>query len=340
MDVNTDLAMWSNQLIVSAMIVYAIAMIAYAFDLFGGQELKASETAGGEAKPLSVRRTNRRTATAVLDAPVAAADAAAGSGTGSGRRDGERRVRRAARIGTSLLVLASLLHVAAVLTRALSVMRVPWGNMMEYILTATAITVVVYLVVLTRKDVRYLGTFVAGGVLLCLGLSITVFYTPAAQLIPALQSYWIAIHVPIAILSTALLYISAILAVFQILKARFEDRAPKWLRFTRRLPASDDIERVSYTIAAVGFITWTFTLIAGAIWAEVAWSRYWGWDSKEIWTFVVWVVYAAYLHARATRGWGPTKVAVLNLIGIASVIFNFTVVNVYFNGLHSYSGLE
>lgn len=340
MDVNTDLAMWSNQLIVSAMIVYAIAMIAYAFDLFGGRELKQSEVTSAESKPLSVRRTSRKTATAVLDAPDTATGGSDDAGSDdAASRHGAERARRAARVGTSLLVLAALLHVAAVLTRALSVMRVPWGNMMEYILTATAITVVVYLIVNIRKDVRYLGTFVAGGVLLSLGLSITVFYTPAAQLIPALQSYWIAIHVPIAILSTALLYISAILAVFQILKARYEDRAPKWLRFTKRLPASTDIERVSYTIAAVGFITWTFTLIAGAIWAEVAWSRYWGWDSKEIWTFVVWVVYAAYLHARATRGWGPTKVAVLNLIGIASVIFNFTVVNVYFNGLHSYSGL-
>ena len=241
---------------------------------------------------------------------------------------------RGARIGTSLLVLAGLLHVAAVLTRALSVSRVPWGNMMEYVLTATAITLIVYLVVLTKKDVRYLGTFVSGGVLLCLGLAITVFYTPAAKLIPALDSYWIAIHVPIAILSTSLLYISAILAVFQILKSVHETKDPKWLRFLHRLPSSTDLERLSYTIAAVGFITWTFTLIAGAIWAEVAWSRYWGWDSKEIWTFVVWVIYAAYLHARATRGWGPTKVAVLNLIGIASVIFNFTVVNMYFNGLH------
>ena len=334
MDVNTDLAVWSNQLIISAMIVYAVSMIFYAFDLFGGRELKQTETsATSAAKPSNVRRTNRKSATALLDPPAIDAEADA---TGSGKD----KPRRGARIGTSLLVLAAVLHVAAVLTRALSVMRVPWGNMMEYVLTATAITVLVFLIVTAKKDIRYLGTFVSGGVLLSLGLAITVFYTPAAKLIPALDSYWIAIHVPIAILSTSLLYISAILAVFQILKSVHESKDPKWLRFMHRLPSSIDLERFSYTIAAVGFITWTFTLIAGAIWAEVAWSRYWGWDSKEIWTFVVWVIYAAYLHARATRGWGPTKVAVLNLIGIASVIFNFTVVNVYFNGLHSYSGLD
>lgn len=339
MDVNFDLAMWSNQLIVSAMVVYAVAMIFYAFDLFGGRELKRSEGATASAKPSTVRRTNRRTATALLDRPTAGGDDAGSGSTSTGAEDPKGRARRGARIGTSLLVLAIILHVASVITRTLSVMRVPWGNMMEYVLTATAITVLVYLIVLTRKDIRYLGTFLSGAVLLSLGLAITVFYTPAAQLIPALDSYWIAIHVPIAILSTALLSISAILAVFQILKTVSEDKDPKLLRFMRRLPTSTDLERTSYMLAAVGFITWTFTLIAGAIWAEVAWSRYWGWDTKEIWTFVVWVIYAAYLHARATRGWGPTKVAVLNLIGIASVIFNFTVVNVYFNGLHSYSGL-
>ncbi|WP_166970501.1 c-type cytochrome biogenesis protein CcsB [Brevibacterium atlanticum] len=359
MDVNTDLAMWSNQLIISAMIVYAFAMIFYAFDLFGSRELKTAKTeAVSPAKASSVRRTNRKTATtAVLDRPgddestEEVSDRSstgqsevgkAGSGKAASGKAGSGKAnrRRGARIGTSLLVLAVLLHASAVLTRALSVSRVPWGNMMEYVLTATTITVIVYLVVLTKKDVRYLGTFVSGGVLLCLGLAITVFYTPAAKLIPALDSYWIAIHVPIAILSTSLLYLSAILAVFQILKSVYETKNPKWLRFMHRLPASDDLERSSYTIAAVGFITWTFTLIAGAIWAEVAWSRYWGWDTKEIWTFVVWVIYAAYLHARATRGWSKTKVAVLNIIGIASVIFNFTVVNVYFNGLHSYSGLD
>ena len=196
MDVNTDLAMWSNQLIISAMIVYAVAMIFYAFDLFGKRELKTSESEiTTSAKASTVRRTNRKTATtAVLDRP----------GDDSAAVEPSRRNRhRGARIGTSLLVLAMLLHVGGVLTRALSVARVPWGNMMEYVLTATAITVIVYLVVLTKKDVRYLGTFVSGGVLLCLGLAITVFYTPAAKLIPALDSYWIAIHVPIAILSTS-----------------------------------------------------------------------------------------------------------------------------------------
>ena len=346
MDVNENLAAWSNLLIYSAMAVYALAFIIYSFDLFGGRRLAtrhpAHQTAIArttrKAKP-AVRRTSRRGSTAVLDAPAPPTDEDAAP-TGPTETPSGIARRRMARIGTGLTVLALALHLAAVLTRTLSVMRVPWGNMMEYALTASALITLVYLLVLRWRDVRYLGTFVAGFVLVALGLAITVFYTPAAQLIPALDSYWIVIHVPIAILSTALLAISALLAGFQIVRARTEQRSPgRLLAFMKRLPASSEIEQTSYHLAAVGFITWTFTLIAGAIWAEVAWVRYWGWDTKEIWTFVVWVVYAAYLHARATRGWGPTRVAALNLIGFATVIFNFAVVNVYFSGLHSYSGI-
>lgn len=386
MDVDYELASWSNLLTYSAMAVYAIAFIVYAFDLFGGQRLRSADTAGserqatanargggasgrtagarGEARTSArggVRRTSRGASVAVLDetdATTAEAPAGGGpaddAGTGTGGHGARRasggdaadvldlgpRSRKLARIATALTVLALVLHLGAILTRTLSVMRVPWGNMMEYAMTAAAIAGIVYLVALRFRDMRYLGTFVTGAILVTLGLCITVFYTPAAQLVPALQNYWIYIHVPIAILSTALLSISAAMALFQICKAWSESRtAPRWMAFMQRVPNSGDIEQVSYRIAAVGFITWTFTLIAGAIWAELAWGRPWGWDSKEIWTFVVWVIYAAYLHARATRGWGPTKVAVLNLIGMASLVFNFAIVNVYFDGLHAYSGI-
>ncbi|PMB98953.1 c-type cytochrome biogenesis protein CcsB [Brevibacterium luteolum] len=361
MDVNVTLATWSNLLVYSAMAVYAIAFLLYSSDLFAGRTLASSgkQAASGRASAKAAAkasakvgtpvRTSRNSAVAVLDRENDAETGGTGTGdTGSGGPDEEATTaskaagrRTTARMATALTVLAAGLHVAAVLTRALSVTRVPWGNMMEYALTASALAVLVYIVVLYFADIRYLGTFVAGGALVTLGLCITVFYTPAAQLVPALQSYWIWIHVPIAILSTALLSVSAILAVFQILKARTEQKgtATGLGRMFNRVPASEAVEQLSYRIAAVGFVTWTFTVIAGAIWAEVAWGRPWGWDAKEIWSFVVWVVYAAYLHARATRGWSATQVAVLNIVGFSSLIFNFAIVNVYFDGLHSYSGL-
>lgn len=352
MDVNVTLATWSNLLIYSAMAVYAIAFLLYSNDLFTGRTLAgsgsrttASRTAAKtSAKASAPVRTSRSSAIAVLDREDDGEIGASETGGPDGKANaapGPSGRRTTARMATALTVLACALHTAAVLTRALSVTRVPWGNMMEYALTASALAVLVYIVVLCFADIRYLGTFVAGGVLVTLGLCTTVFYTPAAQLVPALQSYWIWIHVPIAILSTALLSVSAILAIFQILKARTErtDTVTGPGRLLSRVPASEAVEQLSYRIAAVGFVTWTFTVIAGAIWAEVAWGRPWGWDTKEIWSFVVWVVYAAYLHARATRGWSATQVAVLNIVGFSSLIFNFAIVNVYFDGLHSYSGL-
>lgn len=394
MDVNVALAEWSNLLIYSAMAVYAVAFIVYAFDLFGPafagdleteQSLKESRnatTAGtkagraktGSAKSAAEGADSSGRAAAGSRAGGAAATSAAsstglsaGGGASSGaaatatmeadsadrasaanggkKSDGDPNtrtpdLRRWARAGTALTVLAALLHIASVVTRTLAVMRVPWSNMMEYALIASALVVVGYLIFVSIRDVRYLGTFVTLSVLLVLGLCITVFHTPVAQVIPALDNYWIWIHVPIAILSTVLLYLSALVAVVQLLRSRSESKP--WggiLRFVNLLPSSKDLEKVSYRLAAVGFITWTFTLVAGAFWAEIAWGRYWGWDSKEIWTFVVWVVYAAYMHARATRGWTASRVAVLNLVGISTVIFNFAVVNLYFNGLHAYSGV-
>lgn len=340
MDVNVTLATWSNLLIYSAMAVYAIAFLLYSNDLFGGRKLAAEQqTTAARRSAAKAGRPVRtsRSSVAVLDRD----DDDASEEAGPVREAAAPGRRTSARMATSLTVLAAALHVAAVLTRAISVMRVPWGNMMEYALTASALAMLVYIIVLYFSDIRYLGTFVSGGVLITLGLCITVFYTPAAQLVPALQSYWIWIHVPIAILSTALLSVSAILALFQILKARTEKKdltTGLWSMFAR-VPASEVVEQLSYRIAAVGFITWTFTVIAGAIWAEVAWGRPWGWDSKEIWSFVVWVVYAAYLHSRATRGWSATQVAVLNILGFGTLLFNFAIVNVYFDGLHAYSGL-
>lgn len=369
MDVNILWASWSNLLIYSAMAVYAIAFIIYSLDLFGGTKAMDvnAEVVRGSQRTLGSQRTRARARVAGATDGEGSADGATTSGgvalaerteeaTGGaagkavGGGSGEERSRRWARVGTALTVLAAILHVGAIVLRVMAVHRVPWGNMMEYALVASALMVVTYLIVVAFRDLRFMGTFVTVFALVTLGLCITVFYTPAAQLIPALQTYWIFIHVPIAILSTALLSISAVVAIFQLLKLRYEKRVkaaakdggtvPRALRFLEKVPPSVKIETTSYRLAAVGFVTWTFTLIAGAVWAEVAWGRPWGWDTKEIWTFIVWVIYAAYLHSRATRGWSHTSIAVLNLVGFATVIFNFAIVNMYFNGLHSYSGLK
>lgn len=269
-------------------------------------------------------------------------DGTGAGGTGSGRAPGRRS--KAAGIAVSLTVLAFLLHAAGVAARGMSVHRAPWGNMYEFSITGAVVVTAVYLAVLLRRDVRYLGTFVIGPVLLTLGLAVTVLYTQAAQLVPALQSFWLLIHVSVAFVASALFTLAFSTTVLQLVQQRREQaRAagtpPRRGTFMDALPGSDDLEHSAYRLHVMAFPLWTFTVIAGAIWADKAWGKYWGWDPKEIWSLVIWIVYAAYLHARVTRGWDGRRSAYLALAGYASLLFNFLVVNVFFVGMHSYSGL-
>jgi cytochrome c-type biogenesis protein CcsB len=199
-------------------------------------------------------------------------------------------------------------------------------------------------VVLLRRDVRYLGTFVIGPVLLTLGLAVAVFYTQAAQLVPALHSFWLVIHVSVAFVASALYTLGFSTTVLQLVQERRElataaGREPRRGRFMAALPSSAALDRSSYSLHVAAFPLWTFTVIAGAIWAESAWGRYWNWDPKETWSFVIWVVYAGHLHARATRGWDGRKAAYFALAGYACILMNFMIVNVFFVGKHSYGGL-
>jgi cytochrome c-type biogenesis protein CcsB len=215
--------------------------------------------------------------------------------------------------------------------------------MYEFAMTGTLIMVLVFLVALTRVDLKFLGAAISGFVVVLLGIATVSFHVAVSPLPPALQSYWLVLHVLVAMLGTGFFTLAAALSVAQLLQVlrrrRAEAGRPERMRLLATIPEADRLENLAYRISVVGFILWTFTLIAGAIWANHAWGRYWGWDTKEVWTFIIWVVYAGYLHARATLGWRGTGSAWLNLIGYACILFNFGVVNVFFHGLHSYSGL-
>jgi cytochrome c-type biogenesis protein CcsB len=244
----------------------------------------------------------------------------------------------------ALTWLAFGLHLAGVVARGLSVQRVPWGNMYEFSISGAVVVTGVFLAVLLRRDIRYLGTFVIGPVLLTLGLAIAVLYAEASQLVPALQSIWLVIHVSVAFVASALFTLGFSTTILQLVQERRElaraaGREPRRGRFMERLPGSVELERSAYRLHVVAFPLWTFTVLAGAIWAEVAWGRYWNWDPKEVWSFVIWVVYAGYLHARSTRGWDGRRAAYFALAGYGCVLFNFLVVNIFFVGMHSYSGV-
>ncbi len=253
--------------------------------------------------------------------------------------------RRWGVIGLQLTMVAALLLVAAVALRGLSVQRPPLGNMYEFALAASSFALVIYSAWSLRQERLWLGLFVVTPVLLILGFARGAWYAEASQLVPALNSVWLVIHVTVATLTVGLFIIGFATAVLYLLRDRQEQRealreagepAPKsWLS---ALPKAEVLERITYGIHVVAFPLWTFTLIAGAIWAEQSWGRYWGWDPKEVWTFVIFVVYAAYLHARATSGWTTRRSTYLVLAGFGCVVINYAVVNMFFVGLHSYGG--
>lgn len=308
----------------SAMGVYTISFILFTLDL--------AKRSAARPVPAAVVRSEAAAAgatgatTVVLEKPETAEPVAGGA----------TRYQRAA---FALAILGFALHLGATVMRGVAAERVPWANMFEFGLTATAMGMGVFLLVQFWKDVRYLGAYITGFTLLSLGIVTVNFYVDVVPLPPALQSAWLVIHVLVAVLATAFFALGAGLSIMQLLRSQREVRKVAGLRFLDTLPGSATLESLAYRLNVVGFVFWTFTLIAGAIWAERAWGRYWGWDTKEVWTFIIWTLFAGYIHARATRGWRGDRSAWLAIIGFSAVIFNYTIVNIAFTGLHSYSGL-
>ena len=317
---NTTLEAFSLLMAVSAIAVYALAFIIFAVEL--GQRVAPAEPAVAAVAPQRVGQLATAVITPVAP-PVTALPATS----------------RWGRVGLALTVIGWVLNTVAVVTRGIAGGRVPWANMYEFALTGIAIIVGVFLAVQFWKRLAFLGVFVTGFALLALVLATVNFYVAVVPLPPALQSVWIVVHVFVAILGTAFFGIGAALSVVQLLQARRAAAGGAGLTFLQSLPGADVLENLAYRLNVIGFVFWTFTLIFGAIWAERAWGRYWGWDTKEVWTFIIWTIFAGYIHARATRGWRGSRSAWLGIIGFAAVLFNFTIVNLFFKGLHAYSGL-
>lgn len=250
------------------------------------------------------------------------------------------------RLGFFSMVAAVALHGTGVILRGIAAVRVPWANMYEFSISGSFVIAAIFLAAYFIKEIRFIATFVTGFALLVLGCATTIFLVEVKSLMPALQSYWLVIHVTVAIFATAFFNIAAGLSIAYLLKDAewLKKSKNKIVKSVKRIlavfPTMEKLEALSYRFNIIGFILWSFTLIAGAIWAERAWHRYWGWDTKEVWTFIIWTIYAGYLHANATRGWSGKRSAWLALVGFAAILFNFTVVNLFFKGLHVYSGLK
>lgn len=241
-----------------------------------------------------------------------------------------------ASIGYSLSVLGVLVLALGLLTRGLAAQRVPWGNMYEFGVGGALVALLVYVVAARLTELTWLGGIVTGFALVVLGMAMST-YVPAGPLVPALHSYWLVIHVAAVMISGAFFLLGAAASALYLVRQRAEDKGTVGPRLAR-FPAAAAMDRLAYRANAVGFPLWTFgALIAGPIWAHYAWGRYWGWDPKEVWAFITWIVYAGYLHARATAGWKGRRAAYLALAGFVTFLFSYYGVNLFGSGLHSYA---
>jgi cytochrome c-type biogenesis protein CcsB len=276
-------------------------------------------------------------------APAAPATAPPASYDDSG--DVEERADRFGRIGVALTIVAVAVHLVAVVARGLAAdpVRVPWGNMYEFTLTGTFVVAAGYLLLYRKFSLSWLGPVVTGFVLVTLMADVLLLYSPVSPLRDALQSPWLIIHVVAAIIATGAFTIGGMASVLYLVKERWLSKGGTERSghgYLARLPGLAALDRVAYRTQAFAFPVWTFAaLIAGPIWAKHAWGSYWGWDPKEVWAFITWVVYAAYLHARATAGWKGRAAAVVALIGLATLWFNFIGINFFFGSgsMHSYA---
>jgi cytochrome c-type biogenesis protein CcsB len=245
---------------------------------------------------------------------------------------------RSNRTATIFFLIGTVALLLGVLTRGLSASRVPWGNMYEFSISGALTFAIAYLVLGRKYDLRWLGLPISILILVILGTAITLLYRPSAPLVPALQSTWLVVHVAAAIISGGIFLLSNTVAATYLWLDRMERKGER-SEFAKRLPSLELLDQLSYRLVAFVFPLWTFAIIAGAIWAEAAWGRYWGWDPKETWSFITWILYAAYLHARVTAGWKGRKAAWLSLIAGSCYLFNYVYINVWGTGRHTYSGL-
>jgi len=336
-----DFASFSNHAIAAASVVYALALLAHIAEWAMSRKVPVPTASAVPAEqrvaePVTVG-SGAPTAPAgpsVVPPPAGAADA----------DDREFKIDRFGRMGVALTVVACAIHLSAIITRGLGSdpARVPWGNMYEFTMAGTFGVAVMYLLLLRRYQLRWMGLLVTAFEVIVLMLDGLLLYEPAGPLVPALHSYWLMIHVTAAILASGAFGVGALASILYLVKDRAQRRGTvRTSGYLARLPETTLLDRAAYRVHAFAFPIWTFAaLIAGPIWAKYAWGSYWNWDPKEVWAFITWVVYAGYLHARATAGWKGRTAAIIALIGFATLLFNFVGINFFFGAgsMHSYAG--
>jgi cytochrome c-type biogenesis protein CcsB len=342
--INGSAAHLSDTFFTTAISIYAVGMVGFVAEYAFGRRGRIAATVPATEKVLVGAGGPAVEVRAGVGAPPGREAAGGPRNPARARPSGAERVGRFA---LWITMLGVLFHGASIAVRAAAVDAVPWSNMYEFASVAGIVAVIAFVAVLWRlPSIRHLGGFILLPVILVMFFAGTVFYSDAQPLVPALKSYWLAIHVSLIAVSEGAFMTSAVFTMAFLAKQRFDRREAsgekqgRFAVYAAKLPAASTLDKAAYRIVAFSFPLYTVAVICGAIWAEAAWGRYWGWDPKETWAFIVWVIYACYLHARATAGWKGRAAAWINLAAFGSIIFNFVIVNVVISGLHSYAGLN
>ncbi|OBC11562.1 c-type cytochrome biogenesis protein CcsB [Mycobacterium sp. 852013-50091_SCH5140682] len=297
--------------------------------LVGALLLLAVELAYSRGRKVEVRELVGATVGADSTTPGVIADVPT--------RSTDERIGRA---GLALVYVGIALLFGCIVLRGLATARVPWGNMYEFINLTCFAGLIASAIVLRRPQYRALWVFVLVPVLILLAVSGHWLYTNAAPVMPALQSYWLPIHVSVVSLGSGVFLVAGVASILFLVKmSPLAERDNAFGRVIQRLPDAQTLDRIAYRTTIFAFPIFGFGVIFGAIWAEEAWGRYWGWDPKETVSFIAWVVYAAYLHARSTAGWRDRKAAWINVVGFVAMVFNLFFINLVTVGLHSYAGV-
>jgi cytochrome c-type biogenesis protein CcsB len=250
---------------------------------------------------------------------------------------------RVGNMAFAVLFVALGLHILSIVLRGFATHRFPLGNMYEFMTMATGAAVALGVVLLRNERYRGMWAFLLVPVLILMFLAGTVLYADAAPVVPALKSYWLPIHVTVVSIGSGVFLVAGVASLLFLLRLVQPAGAESdniLGAIARRLPDARTLDRLAYRTTIIGFPIFGTGIILGAIWAESAWGRFWGWDPKETVSFIAWVIYAAYLHARATSGWRETKAAWINIAGFVAMLFNLFIINIVVSGLHSYAGLN
>ncbi|MCF4005833.1 c-type cytochrome biogenesis protein CcsB [Corynebacterium uropygiale] len=333
MPVNQSLASTSDHVFMSAFIVYLVAwVISIAYYVQVRALIEARQELTAEVRE-PVLATGGEGDAPAEESPVLPEKVQAK----------ERRAEKIAGMMQAVIWLGVILHIVSAVLRGLAVHRFPFGNLYEYVLVISAFAMAGAAAVLVqKKEWATLWPWLLTPVLALLFFAEVRLYTVAAPVMPALKSFWLPIHVTTVAVGAAIGLISGVASLLYLFRMAQPQGKEKGFfgAVAKPLPSAKTLDALAYRSGIVAVPVFGLGIVLGALWAEQSWGRYWGWDPKETVALITWVLYAAYLHARATAGWRAIWAAWINVAAFAVMVFNLFFINMVVTSLHSYAGVN